>query len=167
MLHLQRCGWKRRRLRGGVAAQPSNGSGEEPACDDCSMPETTGECPRCGGVLTPSQSPPSIFFYECPRCHRRYARSPGEALHERWPGPLSLVLYGVIFEQRPQDSAARIAGLFVDDPRRDDIVAEIRLELREPSQSVREILDLRASETDLREFLALVADQISGPPISP
>jgi hypothetical protein len=78
-----------------------------------------------------------------------------------------LVLYGVIFEQRPQDSATRIAGLFANDPRRDDIVAEIRLELREPSQSVRKILDLRASETDLREFLALVADEISGPPISP
>lgn len=127
------------------------------------MPETTVDCPRCGCALTPAESPASISFYECPRCGRRYARSEGESLHERWVGPLSLVLYGVIFEQRPQDAAVHIAQALADDPRRDVIVAEIRLELREPSQSVREILDLRASEADLREFLALVADELSGP----
>jgi hypothetical protein len=129
-------------------------------CDDSSMAQTGVRCPRCGRVLTRTESYSSIRFFECVPCRRAYARQSGQGLHERWLGPLSLVLYGVIFEKRPQDAATRIAALYVDDPRRDELVAEIRLELRQPSQSVREILDLRASETDLREFLALVADEL-------
>jgi len=71
-----------------------------------------------------------------------------------------LALYGVLFAERPQDHAARVAASMghLDTA---TIASEIRLELSRPGQPVRAILsDLRAEEADLREFLALVADEL-------
>ncbi|MCI0686964.1 MAG: hypothetical protein L0Y54_06975 [Sporichthyaceae bacterium] len=70
------------------------------------------------------------------------------------------MLYGVLFAERPQDRAASVAAnLGHLDPAA--IVSEIRLELGRPSQPIRAILPgMRASEADLREFLALVADEL-------
>lgn len=79
---------------------------------------------------------------------------------ERWPGPLGLALYGVLFAERPQDEAVRVAaGMGHLDVAA--IAAEIRLELSEPSQPVRAILPgLRAGEADLRAYLARLADEL-------
>jgi hypothetical protein len=73
---------------------------------------------------------------------------PDEPLAGRWPGPLGLVLYGVLVADRPHlDSTA--------------IVSEIRIEVGYPSQQVRAIQpDVRADEADLRQFLARVADEL-------
>jgi len=80
-------------------------------------------------------------------------------LTERCGGALSLVLYGVIITERPQERAAFIASR-LDHLDRDWLVSEIEDELRNPSQSVQDILDLPASEEDLREFLALVTREL-------
>lgn len=93
---------------------------------------------------------------DLPECGRRYAQREGCSLTERWGGALSLVLYGVIFTTRPQERAAFNAAQ-LDHIDSDWLISEIEYELNHPSQSVREILDLPASEEDLREFLALVA----------
>ena len=93
---------------------------------------------------------------------------------QKGPGSLNLVLYPVIFESRPQKEASRIAeelyassepegrsmfGTLSRDQLR-QIISEIRLELKRPTQNVRNILDLRGSEEDLREYLTLVADHL-------
>jgi hypothetical protein len=120
---------------------------------------------RCTDVaLEPLDSFAKISFWRCPQCARQYAQEPGRALVDRWRGPISLVLYGVIFEERPQEHADRqveqfVGGSFTPEHLR-SIVAEIRSELARPTQPVREILSLRASERDLREYLQLFADKL-------
>jgi len=111
----------------------------------------------------------------CPGCGRYFRSTPDGKVVEKWLGPLSIVLYPVIFENRPQKVANRIADeLYASsDPgahsmfrpfSRDQLwqmISEIRIELEHPTQNVRDILDLRANETDLREYLDLVADRLS------
>ncbi|HET8843545.1 MAG TPA: WD40 repeat domain-containing protein, partial [Ktedonobacteraceae bacterium] len=119
-------------------------------------------CERVQLLLLPA-SRQEIQFYRCPQCHRQYTLLPGKSLTERWPGALSLVLYGVIFSLQPQKDAERIVALLRDQQSEETLARieeEIRLELASPTQSVRDILDLRASEQDLREFLALVANKL-------
>lgn len=102
-----------------------------------------------------------ITFFQCPECQRQFAQTPGKGLAERWLGPISLVLYGTIFSECPQDRAESIAAYFRqhETPERCEwIVSEIRQELAHPTQQVRDILDQPQSEADLREFLQRVAD---------
>lgn len=79
-------------------------------------------------------------------------------------GPLGIVLYGVLFEARPQEKAAQIAKLLraQKEPAHCEFIAkELRAELAMPTQPVRDILPgMRASEADLREFLRGVADAL-------
>jgi len=86
-----------------------------------------------------------------------------------------LVLYPVIFESHPQKEANRIVDELyaTSEPgahsifrpfSRDQLrqmISEIRIELEHPTQNVRDILDLKGNETDLREYLDLVADRLS------
>ena len=95
-------------------------------------------------------------------------------LVERWLGPLSLILYPVMFERNPQTEAERIAqelyascqpdrrSLFRSFTREElqQLLSEVRLELHHPTQKVREILDLRGEEADLRQYLAQVAQRL-------
>lgn len=122
-------------------------------------------CLYCESVrlIVLPESNEQITFFRCPQCQRDFAQTPGKSLTERWRGALSLVLYGVIFSLKPQADADRIAASLVRAESREKIAwmeNEIRLELASPKQNVRDILDLRASEQDLREFLALVADKL-------
>lgn len=126
---------------------------------------STMPCLYCESVslITLPESNEQITFFRCPQCHRQFAQRPGKALTERWRGALSLVLYGVIFSEKPQADADRIAAMLCDQKDRETLArieSEIRLELASPKQNVRDILDLRASEQDLREFLVLVADKL-------
>ncbi len=148
--------WPRRRApRSSTFRRPAGGERE-----------AAPGCLRCESPLDPVASPETISFWECPRCHRRFTQQESGALTERWGGALSLVLYGVIFDEYPQQRAASVASRLghLD---RDWLVAEIELELRSPSQSVREIHDLSASEEDLREFLGLVAAELHARPPAP
>lgn len=125
-------------------------------------------CLRCGHhpLMRTDSAADDVTFYECPGCGRRFTYS-GGSLTERWPGPIGLALYGVLFDDHPQERAkSSAAGLGRLD--RDRLVAEIRHELEQPSQQVRDILPgMRASEADLREFLALLVDELLAGPELP
>jgi hypothetical protein len=119
-------------------------------------------CLRCPGTLHPTDRADELTFLECEGCGRRYAQRDGGPLTERWLGPLSLALYGVIFVEHPQDPECvrRQAGSLghLDTAA---LVGEIRRELAEPSQPVGAILPgMRATEADLREYLRLLADEL-------
>jgi hypothetical protein len=121
-------------------------------------------CLRCKTTeLVPLASPDGISFFECPKCHRNFARKAGGALFFRWLHPISLVLYPVSSEPDPCQHCERIADMFAKEKSSEQIkwiVQEIRLELDDPTQQVRDILECRASEEDLRNYLRCVADRL-------
>ena len=115
-------------------------------------------CLRCPGVeLVPGRgSSPEIDFFDCPACHRNYARKPGQSLTYRWLHPVSLPLYSVLFDSNPLSRASHIADLFIQQqsrPRLRQMIAEIEEELTRPTQQVREILDNPQTEGQCREYL--------------
>lgn len=115
-------------------------------------------CLRCAGVALVDTGLPDTLG--CPACRRLYRPEPDGLLVERWPGPLGIVLYSVLFTATPQERAVDVAA-GLDEERMDVIASEIELELREPRQPVRRILpDLPGSEADLRDYLRLVAEAI-------
>jgi transposase-like protein len=126
--------------------------------------ETRPHCLRCKTTeLTGLASPSGISFFECPKCHRNFARKSDGALCFRWLHPISLVLYPVIFEANPGQHCERVANLFAKQESSERIkliVQEIRLELDDPTQQVRDILECHASEDDLRKYLRCVADRL-------
>jgi len=119
-------------------------------------------CLRCPQRLRPTGRAEPITFLECPGCGRRYAQQDGGPLTERWLGPISAALYGVIFNEHPQHpECVRRQADGLDHLDADVLVREIRLELAEPSQPVHEILPgMQATESDLREYLRLLADEL-------
>ena len=106
-----------------------------------------------------------IEFFECSACRRQYALRPGKGLTYRWGHPISLALYGVIFDESPADAeqickvSAHLQG-GRSDVEIAALVKEIRFELSEPTQQVRDILDCRATEQKLRLFLQLLCDRL-------
>src|SRR5215510_11796280 len=117
------------------------------------------KCLRCLNVfLEERDSHTSIDFFECPNCHRRYARRKGGNLTYRWLHPISLPLYTILFVQNPVARANEITEMqFPPDQFSIDslrhMVEEIDLELESPTQQVLEILDNPQSEAECREFL--------------
>jgi hypothetical protein len=128
------------------------------------QPESHLHCLRCKTPeLIALDSPDGISFFECPECHRNFARKRGGELCFRWMHPISLVLYPVIFEPDPGQHCERVAEMFAEQESGERIkliVQEIKLELDDPTQQVRDILECRASEGDLREYLRCVADRL-------
>ena len=121
-------------------------------------------CLRCTDTeLMAVPSPEGISFFQCPKCARRFAQRDGGPLTERWLGPLSITLYGVLFAKHPPREAVRIAAMINAQhaESRDVLIREIRAELSSPSQPVRDILPgMSAPEEDLREFLRRVAEAL-------
>ena len=121
---------------------------------------------RCKKVrLDVLESDAEIAFFACARCGRQYARKAGRELVFRWGNPLSLALYGVIYEADAPPHAARIADQLARDrdaAALDRFIREIELELADPTQAVTEILPMAVpkSEENLRQFLRLVAVQL-------
>ena len=119
-------------------------------------------CLRCKTiVLQETEHYPEIRFFLCPNCSRRYAIKPGQQLTFRWLHPLTLALYDVIPDVNPVERAPNIAQKFAARYSREElaeIVKEIRLELDEPTQQVRETLDCRAPEGELRQYLSSFCD---------
>ena len=125
-------------------------------------------CLRCKTTeLVALGSPENISFYECPSCQRNFTKKPGGALHFRWRHPISLILYPVIFKKNPMEYFKQIAAqASTQDPpatpdsieRTRRTIQEIRLELDDPTQQVRDILDCCASEDDLRNYLRCMAE---------
>lgn len=114
-------------------------------------------CLRCKTVLLVEvEHHPGIRFFDCPNCGRRYALKPHKQLTFRWLHPITLALYGVIFDRAPVERAGSIAQSFVEQKspeQLDRIVKEIRLELNDPTQQVRDTLSCVASEEELRRYL--------------
>ena len=114
-------------------------------------------CPRCKTVLlAETDHDRKIRFFLCSNCSRRYALEPGKALTSRWLEAVTLPLHEVYPYEAPIEQAARIAQKFVSQfstEELDWIVEEIRLELDDPTQQVRDALDCKASEVALRHYL--------------
>jgi hypothetical protein len=120
------------------------------------------DCLRCAVPLSPTGQADPLRFRRCPRCGRAFTERADGTLVERWLGPLSVALYGVIFDPRPQEPA-RVRAIMngLDHLDTEQIAAEIRLELDHPTQPIAEIVGpMRAGEDDLREFLRLLADEL-------
>ena len=111
-------------------------------------------CLRCTGVDLVPAGPlvPEIEFFDCPACHRRYAGKPGQSLTFRWLHPISLVLYERLYPSKcwefeksgwpskPPEVLLRM-------------VEEIELEIAQPTQQVRDILDNPQTEEQCRQYL--------------
>ena len=114
-------------------------------------------CPRCKTVLlAETDRAENIRFFLCSNCSRRYALTAGKALTLRWREAVTLPLHEVYGSDAPVEQAARKAQKFVSHRSPEDldwIVREIRLELDDPTQQVRDTLDCKASEVDLRQYL--------------
>lgn len=125
----------------------------------------TLQCPRCRAQAVELLQD---SFARCSVCGRSFRITDRGTLVERWLGPLSLVLYPVQFDRHPQTVAVQVAQNLrtgtgfrkFSDAELREILLEIRSELQHPTQEVREILDCEASESDLRQYLAGVADQL-------
>ena len=125
-------------------------------------------CLRCKiiDLTLLGSSTETISFFECPKCFRNYALKRGGRLCFRWLHPISLALYPVIFKENPveffdqisaswsiEKSADTTAQRSAKGPDIRSLIQEIRLELDDPTQQVRDILECVASEEDLREYL--------------
>ena len=159
----------------------------------CESEQSNGGCPTPSGqlpsrgvsvhglALLPSLSGTAVTrdraetardsFFECPACGRHYARKPGKGLTFRWLHPISLALYDVIFDDHPArpETVSRNAESLLRQWTQDQIAAaieEVRLELANPTQEVRDVLDCRATESELREFLRRLCDRLEAVPRS-
>lgn len=102
-------------------------------------------CLRCETVklrVIP-KSTQEITFYECPSCSRHFAQKLGQGLCDRWLSPISLVLYGIIFERYPQDAYQRIAEQFLEQR-----AGDIPLSIEEITQELRKRSPVTAFEGD-------------------
>jgi DNA-directed RNA polymerase subunit RPC12/RpoP len=122
-------------------------------------------CLRCNtelDIATPSDQ--EVTFYQCPQCNSHYTLHKNKSLTDRWGMPISLVLYGVIFEKEPTNTAKAIANDFA---KRDDIdlaylLKNINDELLMPTQKVSEILNFSyPNETALRLFLTAFNEELT------
>jgi len=113
--------------------------------------------------LAETEHYPKIRFFLCSNCSRRYALEPGQALTLRWLEAVTLPLHEVYAYDAPVEHALRIAQKFVSQfstQELDWIVEEIRLELDDPTQQVRDTLDCKASEADLRQYLSSFCEHV-------
>ena len=76
---------------------------------------------------------------------------------ERWRGPISLALYGVMFQRNPLEHVERIAPQLSMTA---EMLDEIEYELAHPTQRVSRILDMRADEESLRAYLRALVNRL-------
>ena len=125
-------------------------------------PESRPFCLRCPdvGLCRLPESSDEISFFECPTCRRQYAKKKSASLTYRWLHPISLPLYCVLFSANATAEAPRVARSLANQSsatQLTSIVHEIELELQQPTQQVREILDNPQSEETCRQFLTAIA----------
>jgi hypothetical protein len=116
-------------------------------------------CLRCTGVELVPSGPfmPEIEFFNCPVCQRNYARNPGRSLTFRWLHPISLVLYPILFDINLVGQARDLLQAGQQPPNQPEaarrMIEEIELELTQPTQQVRDIIDNPQTEEQCRQFL--------------
>ena len=129
------------------------------------MPPQSLSCLRCKSValIEVGSGSSQAAFFECPSCQRQYALEPGKSLTFRWLHPITLALYPVQFDEFPVSRSGWVANLLIQQRSTDELalaVREFRLELEDPTQRIRDTLDCRAAEGDLRQFLLSVTEAI-------
>jgi len=120
-------------------------------------------CLRCKTVpLHDLPSPEGIRFLGCPQCLRHYAKKPDRPMTFRWPHPITVALYGVIFDRNPVPRAGQVAESLASEPAewRAALLREIVLELADPTQDLADTLDLAAPDAVLRDFLRELATRL-------
>lgn len=125
----------------------------------------TRYCLRCPDAqLTPmAGATDAMAFFECPSCERRYARRAGGDLMFRWPHPVAMPLYSVLFEDDPVSRAGDVARRFARQRTDDELfqmIAEIERELADPTQEIRAILDNPQAEHVCRAYLREFVDRL-------
>jgi len=120
-------------------------------------------CLRCKTVpLHDLPSPEGIRFLGCPQCLRHYAKKPDRPMTFRWLHPITVALYGVIFDRNPVPRAGQVAESLASEPAewRAALLREIVLELADPTQDLADTLDLAAPDAVLRDFLRELATRL-------
>lgn len=105
-----------------------------------------------------------VTFFQCPQCESHYTLHESGSLTDRWGMPLSLVLYGVIFDKKPINKAKHIAEQFSvrDDINLPFLVKNVKDELECPTQKVSEILEFSyPNEIALRSFLKVFCEELN------
>jgi transposase-like protein len=122
------------------------------------------DCPRCKtATLAETGHAENIRFFLCSSCNRRYALQAGKTLTSRWHEAVTLPLYDVCSSDAPVQDALKVARRFVSHSSTellDWMLREIRLELDDPTQQVRDTLDCKAPEAELRQFLASFCEHV-------
>jgi hypothetical protein len=98
-----------------------------------------------------------VSFFECPSCRRQYVRAENGSLNYY---PVSRPLYCILFSKDPVADAPRVAIILAAQSSTAELGAmtrEIELELEQPTQQVRDLVDGAHSEETCRQFLAEVA----------
>lgn len=125
------------------------------------MNDEQEQCFRCKSKLEISEEYDEIVFYLCKPCNRYYAKSEDGSLVDRWLSPLSLALYGIIFEKEwiSDETLQRQCHhlLKMDSNRIELILNDIDEELRSPKQLVSKMLDLHCTEEQARDYLKRLA----------
>jgi hypothetical protein len=114
-------------------------------------------CFRCGTHLLFVKQTGNVQNFRCDSCHRAYTKRKGKGLSDTWPGPISLALYGLIFQTGPltEVDMQRLVKSLQDlsTPEAGMLIQEIEEELSTPKQNVIDILDLNCSEEFARVYL--------------
>jgi len=95
-------------------------------------------------------------YWDCPTCHRPHKRTRSGELTYRWPHPVSLPLYAVLFDDDPLPRVEEVARQLRGQRSAADFKAvldEIELELVLPTQQCRAILRNPQAEKVCRQFL--------------
>jgi hypothetical protein len=115
-------------------------------------------CFRCMGKLQlmDEDVKSSVSFYQCTNCQSHYTLTANKKLHDRWLMPITLVLYGVIFDNNPALRAVTVAQEFYhrDDIDLEKMITDIEQELEAPRQNLVDIFEFSyPNEAKLRVFL--------------
>ena len=72
----------------------------------------TLKCFRCNGELenTTPEKVDDINFYSCKSCSCAYTKNTEGRIYDRWLMPITLPLYGVIFEKDPLSKVEHIVA---------------------------------------------------------
>ena len=140
-------------------------SNVRPHMNNPDRPLTCLRCPEPIALVKDSSVEADIEFFECPKCHRSYAKAPGEPLTFRWLHPISIALYGFAFRSGPRARHVAMAVLSLTKDYTPEQVSltirELEAELENPTQPVHLILpSIKRTEEECRSFLLSVLNEL-------
>jgi len=123
------------------------------------------KCFRCNGDLkdTTPNDIADIKFLSCKNCPCQYTENSKGRVHDRWLMPITLPLYGVIFEEDPLSCVDNAVNEMASRKREfiDVLIEHISEELVNPKQKIIDLHDFKhPNEERLRAFLKLVKEGV-------